>query len=134
MSWLLDTDVLSERTRAKPNAPMHSRFVTFFLFAAVLVFGSTAFCAEQTNSTQLLTVHGRLMYYNGNPSCRIWIVGAKRLLGVQESGDEMADMPKAPGNMMSWDREIFADFIIRSHHRSRESCRSFELFRLPRLL
>ena len=47
-----------------------------------------------------------------NPSCRIWIVGTKRLLGVQESGDEVADMPKALKDLMSWNREIFANFVV----------------------
>jgi hypothetical protein len=65
----------------------------------VLTFGSFAFCANQTNSVERLTVHGRLMYCNGNPSCRIWIVGTKRLLGMQESGEEVADMPKALGRV-----------------------------------
>jgi hypothetical protein len=26
-------------------------------------------------------VHGRLMYYNGTPSFRVWVVGTNRLLG-----------------------------------------------------
>jgi hypothetical protein len=59
-----------------------------------------------------LIVHGRLTYYNGNPSSRIWIIGTKRLLGVRESGDEVADMPKKLRDLMSWDREIFADFAV----------------------
>lgn len=91
---------------------MRTRLFIFLLFAAVLAFGSKAFSAELTNSLNRLTVHGRLTYCNGNPSCRIWIVGTKRLLGVQESGDEVADMPKALKDLMSWDREIFADFVV----------------------
>ncbi len=66
--------------------------------------------AVETNQTE--TVHGRLSFYNGTPSCRIWIVGTKRLLGIRESGDEAADMPKELHDLMSWDREIFADFVI----------------------
>jgi hypothetical protein len=87
------------------------RFRFFPLLAAfVFLVGLYPARAEQTNQT--LTVHGRLCYYNGNPSCRIWIVGSKRLLGVREARDEVADMPKELHDLMSWDREIFADFVV----------------------
>src|SRR5207249_3245160 len=81
----------------------------------VVAFASSSeqsLCAEQTNRTERLNVHGRLMYYNGTPSCRIWVVGTKRLLGVRQSGDEVAYMPKRLRDLMSWDREIFADFVV----------------------
>jgi hypothetical protein len=29
-------------------------------------------------------VHGRLMYYNGTPSFRVWVVGTNRVLGVHQ--------------------------------------------------
>ena len=91
---------------------MRTRLLAFLLLMT-LTFGiSRASGAEQTNKTERLTVHGRLTYYNGNPSSRIWIVGTKRLLGVRESGDEVAYMPKELRDLMSWDREIFADFVV----------------------
>ncbi len=62
--------------------------------------------------TETLTVHGRLTYCNGNPSSRIWIVGTKRMLGVRDSDVETADIPKELRDLMSWDREIFADFVV----------------------
>ena len=89
----------------------HDMRIHFLLLVVLGLLGSlTAVCAEQTNQT--LTVHGRLSFYNGNPSCRIWIVNTKLLLGVRESGDEAADMPKELRGLMSWDREIFADFVV----------------------
>jgi hypothetical protein len=92
---------------------MHTRILAFLLLAMTLASSvSSATSAEQTNKTERLTVHGRLTYYNGNPSSRIWIVGTKRLLGIRESGDEVANMPKALRDLMSWDREIFADFVV----------------------
>lgn len=92
---------------------MRTRFLTSLLFATALAFTSwRAFCAEQTNKTERLTVHGRLTFYYGNPSCRIWIVGTKRLLCVRESSDEVAYMPKELRDLISWDREIFADFVV----------------------
>ncbi len=45
-------------------------------------------------------------------SARLWVVSTKRLLGIRESGDEVADMPKGLHDLMSWDREIFADFVV----------------------
>lgn len=92
---------------------MRTRLLPTFIFATVLALNpSKALCAEQTNETERMTVHGRLTYYNGNPSSRIWIVGTKRLLGVRESSDEVAYMPKELQDLMSWDREIFADFVV----------------------
>jgi hypothetical protein len=89
---------------------MHSRIATLIVCILVLLLSDLR--AQQTQKAGSLTVHGRLTYYNGNPSCRIWIVGTKRLLGVRESSDEMSDMPKELRRMMSWDREIFADFAV----------------------
>ena len=92
---------------------MRARFLTVLLFVTALAFSSgRAFCAEQITRTKRLTVHGRLTYYNGTPSCRIWIVGTKRLLGVRQSGDEVAYMPKGLRDLMSWDTDIFADFVF----------------------
>ena len=91
---------------------MHSRALKFLFVATLALTAPRAVNAEQTNKTERLTVHGRLTYYNGNPSSRIWIVGTKRLLGVRESDNEDPQMPKALRDMMSWDREIFADFVV----------------------
>jgi hypothetical protein len=68
--------------------------------------------AEQTN--QMLTVHGRCAFYNGTPSYRIWIVGTKRLLGVDQSADEVPAMPNKLHDLISGDREVFADFVVES--------------------
>ena len=91
---------------------MHTRPLAFLLLMALAFDISRAAGPGQTNKTERLAVHGRLTYYNGNPSSRIWIVGTKRLLGVRESGDEVAYMPKGLRDLMSWDREIFADFVV----------------------
>ena len=91
---------------------MRTRLLPFLLLTT-LTFGlSRTSGAEQANKTERLTFHGRLTYYNGNPSSRIWVVGTKRLLGVRESGNDVAYMPKELRDLMSWDREIFADFVV----------------------
>ena len=92
---------------------MRTQLLAFLLLVMASAFSvSRASGAEQTNKTERLTVHGRLTYYDGNPSARIWIVGTKRLLGVRESGDEVASMPDELRKLLSWDREIFADFVV----------------------
>jgi hypothetical protein len=91
---------------------MRPQFLAFLLLMTLGLGILKASGEEQTNKTERLTVHGRLTYYNGNPSSRIWIVGTKRLLGIRESGDEVAYMPKELRDLMSWDREIFADFVV----------------------
>jgi hypothetical protein len=88
---------------------MRFRFLPL-LAAFVLLVGLFPARAEQTN--QILTIHGRLCFYNGTPSYRIWIVGTKRLLGVDQSGDEVPAMSKKLLHLMSSDREVFADFVV----------------------
>jgi hypothetical protein len=41
---------------------------------------------------------GRLKPYNGNPAIRIWPIGTKRLLGVEEPAEE----PTVPANVREW--------------------------------
>src|ERR1017187_1862506 len=87
---------------------MRSYFLASFI---ALAFLSTV-CMADVTTNQTITVHGRLCYYNGTPSARIWIVGTKRVLGINQTGDEVPSMPHALHDLMSWDREVFADFIV----------------------
>jgi hypothetical protein len=43
-------------------------------------------------------LRGRLQPYNGNPAIRIWPIGTKRLLGVEEPGEA----PTVPPNVREW--------------------------------
>lgn len=88
---------------------MHARFVKHLLFAALLIF---TFSSHARINAPRLTVHGRLTFYNGTPSWRIWVVGTKRLLGVRQSGNEVPDVPKELLNLISPDRDVFADFTV----------------------
>jgi hypothetical protein len=63
-------------------------------------------------SARTLRVHGRLSYYNGTPFCRIWIVGTKRVLGIVQSENEVPSIPRELRELMTWDRQIFADFVV----------------------
>jgi len=55
-------------------------------------------------------VKGRLSYYNGAPSTRIWIVGTHRMLGIPSEDSELPADVKAL--LKSFDDEIFADFLV----------------------
>ena len=62
-------------------------------------------------------VHGRLMFYNGTPSFRIWIIGTQRLLGVHEVhyGDnpERPLMPDSIWKQTGGDElELYGDFEV----------------------
>ncbi|WP_144034436.1 hypothetical protein [Sphingomonas sp. IBVSS2] len=43
------------------------------------------------------TVHGRLFASNGNPAARIWVVGTKRILGID--ADEDLSLDQLPANV-----------------------------------
>lgn len=57
-------------------------------------------------------VHGRLMYYMGAPSPRIWWIGTKRILGVSESHAEVRQMPKSLREKLKLDEAIYGDFEV----------------------
>lgn len=70
--------------------------------------------AEHEQSAQVpgpRTVHGRLRYFNGNPSARIWIVGTRFMLGVRDGGEGVY-IPKELSDLMNFDRDIYADFEV----------------------
>src|SRR5512143_1911904 len=56
-------------------------------------------------------VHGRLHYFNGNPSLRMWRVGSSRYLGIHDDED-----PLVPGNLAGclrgFERTVYGDFVF----------------------
>lgn len=90
----------------------------FFLFALICLhnmFVGQVFAASELKSVgDAIRVHGRLSAYNGNPSCRIWIVGDSRVLGIHEAEEE-CPIPPEIHKILSEDiddRAIYADFIV----------------------
>lgn len=53
---------------------------------------------------------GRLTVHNGNPTFRIWRVGTNRILGVV--GGEDPALPSDIRKQLSFDTEIFADYVV----------------------
>jgi hypothetical protein len=94
--------------------------IRFFFF--VLVLGVTQYVDAQPaiHATRYnpvgepFRVHGRLSVYNGNPSCRIWIVGTNRILGIHETKEE-CPVPPILSQILKEDindRLIYADFVV----------------------
>jgi len=53
------------------------------------------------------TVHGRLSAWNGTPTMRIWRIGTKRILGVE---NEL--LPEEVANRMDWGVDAYGDFMV----------------------
>ena len=56
------------------------------------------------------TVRGRLSYWNGTPSTRIWIVGTQRVLGLSEEDTDLPSSVKA--HLRAFGDEIIADYFV----------------------
>src|SRR5262245_9873121 len=55
-------------------------------------------------------LRGRVSYFNGNPSVRIWPVGTKRMLGVRDSDPLL--IPPNLKSQLSWNTNTFADLRV----------------------
>jgi hypothetical protein len=77
-----------------------------------LLFFSAATClAEKTPFGACYDVHGRLSFWNGAPSTRIWIIGTHRMLGVH---DEDNNLPPNLAKLLKgdFDDEVFGNFVV----------------------
>ena len=62
-------------------------------------------------------IRGRVSFYNGNPSYRIWIIGTKRLLGLSEHWGSITprDWPIVPENLSNLRNrydDVFGNFVV----------------------
>lgn len=63
------------------------------------------------------SVSGRVRFYNGNPSYRMWIIGTNRLLGLSGHFGTTTDrewpiVPENLSNLMNpWD-DVFGKFVV----------------------
>jgi hypothetical protein len=80
-------------------------------------------CKTPENAASCYWTHGRLNFYNGNPSYRIWKVGTKRILGVYSGPDRYPPRTDADSELPEFPMQIdkvfrppnnyvFADFEI----------------------
>jgi hypothetical protein len=83
--------------------------------ASISGIGQSARCADRTDLVgTCFRVHGRLSFYNGNPSFRVWPVGTTRLLGLEPD-----ERPTVPDNVAGFldrvvrgDVNLFGDFRV----------------------
>lgn len=79
------------------------------LLAMILAGGPPMLCR---------TVHGRLFASNGNPAVRIWVVGTKRILGID--ADEDLSLDQLPANVRGlwlptgnlFNASVYGDFRV----------------------
>src|SRR3954462_5593842 len=71
---------------------------------------SQVFTGEALNTS--FTVYGRLHYYNGGGEMRIWIVGSKRMLSVEDGpvNQKLNAILGEDGDVFS--RTIYGDFTV----------------------
>ena len=55
-------------------------------------------------------IRGRLSYYNGTPSTRIWIVGTHRMLGIPGEDNQLP--PNVEVLLKDFNDKIFGDFVV----------------------
>jgi hypothetical protein len=73
-------------------------------------------CRQHPQLTgRCFTIRGRMNYWNGNPSVRIWRVGTRRILGISEGRfkrDGYVNLPASIEARLSWDSDLFGDFVV----------------------
>jgi hypothetical protein len=65
------------------------------------------------------TVHGRMDLWNGAPTVRIWVIGTRRILGVEQRSEGFDDLPPSVRGIWTgrdpeadWSRAIYGDFKV----------------------
>ena len=101
---------------------LRSILLTFFL---TLLFVATCNSDETPDkrsckehpmlSGPCFKVRGRMSFFNGNPSLRIWPIGTKRMLGISEGRFYLKGYVNVPQDLvgrLSWETAMFADFTV----------------------
>jgi hypothetical protein len=82
--------------------------------AIIVLLGAAPAPVSAARSAHCFWVQGRLAYYNGNPSIRIWPKGTSRLLGVLSSTGKDEDPDALPAAVRavrpSFDRTVWGAF------------------------
>jgi hypothetical protein len=63
-------------------------------------------CKTPENASSCYWTHGRLNFYNGNPSYRIWKIGTKRIVAVYSGPDRYPPQTDADSQLPEFPREI----------------------------
>ena len=91
--------------------------IRFFTVISVALLASTGAVAEDgaranlNPVAQCFDVRGRMSLTNGTPSLRIWVIGTKRILGVD--GGEDSVVPQEVRELLtSFQTDLFGDFTV----------------------
>ena len=60
-------------------------------------------------------IHGRLSFYNGNPTLRLWQIGTRRLLGVSDGRFKKygyANIPESISTKVDFETDLYGDFEV----------------------
>lgn len=70
--------------------------------------------AQPTLVGKCFRVRGRLSFYNGNPTIRLWRAGTKRMLGVSASysREGYSSIPEEIEKQLNWENEVWGDFLV----------------------
>jgi len=95
------------------------------VFFLILFFAATSSSDEKPGkksckehpmlSGPCFKVRGRMSFYNGNPTARIWPLGTKRMLGISQGRFYLEDYVNVPDELvrrLSWETAMFADFTV----------------------
>src|SRR5262245_26504221 len=88
-----------------------ARVIAFlwFLACSPLIVAANRACSENPEIVgSCFDVHGRLSFWNGTPSARIWRVGTSRMLGIHR--DELP--VELASRISSFDTEAWGDFRV----------------------
>ena len=118
--WLGAT--VTNITRDNDMKVMRIILPVFFL---ILIFAATGSSEEEPNkksckehpmlSGPCFKVRGRMSFYNGNPTVRIWLPGTKRMLGISQGRFYLQDYVNVPEELvrrLSWETAMFASFTV----------------------
>ena len=77
----------------------------------VLLTTLVCLCAAENPVESCYEIRGRLSFWNGAPSTRIWIIGTHRMLGVH---DEDQNLPSNLSELLKgdFDDEVFGNFVV----------------------
>ena len=97
---LYETDLIGAPRRL-PDSTRISRF------GKLISVASQACKTDPDIVDACFTVHGRLDFWNGNPTVRIWRVGTRRILGTRDD-----PLPANLAKEMDWGVEAWGDFTV----------------------
>jgi hypothetical protein len=84
------------------------------IFIVVLIGVVDASCgackSDKRVTGSCFTVHGRLSYYNGTPSTRVWVIGTNHMLSVPSEETELPENLRKL--LVTFDDEIYGNFLV----------------------